>query len=198
MKDFWDKRFSEKKFAYGTEPNLFFAKEIKKLLPGKLLLLGEGEGRNAVFAAVNGWDTTAVDFSESGKEKAAKLAKENNVLIKYDIADLSEYQPTEDYFDVISLIFVHLPEEVRENLHARIVQALKPGAVFIGQFFAKEQINRNSGGPKSLEMLYGLDEIYSDFHEMELLKFDKETVVLNEGNYHNGAAEVIRIVAAKS
>lgn len=83
-------------------------------------------------------------------------------------------------------------------MHARIVQALKPGAVFIGEFFAKEQINRKSGGPKSLEMLYGMDEIYSDFHELELMKFDKETVELNEGNYHNGTAEVIRIVAIKN
>jgi len=198
MKDFWDKRFSEKNFAYGTAPNLFFAKEIKKLQPGKLLLPGEGEGRNAVFAALNGWDVTAVDFSESAKEKATKLAEENNVKIEYIIDDLGGYNPREEYFDVISLIFVHLPEEIRENLHTRIVKALKPGGVFIGEFFAKEQINKNSGGPKNLEMLYGMDEIYSDFHELELLKFDKETTELNEGNCHKGFAEVIRIVAAKN
>ncbi len=73
-KDFWDKRYSEEEFAYGTTPNEFVKSVIDKLKPGKALFLGEGEGRNAVYAASLGWNVDAVDFSESAKEKALKLA----------------------------------------------------------------------------------------------------------------------------
>ena len=45
------------------------------------LFLGEGEGRNAVYAAKLGWQVDAVDFSSSAKDKALKLAKENKVKI---------------------------------------------------------------------------------------------------------------------
>ena len=48
-KEFWDKRYSEKEFSYGTEPNQFFKQQIEKLVPGKILFLGEGEGRNAIW-----------------------------------------------------------------------------------------------------------------------------------------------------
>ena len=51
MKDFWNKRYSEPEFVYGTEPNHFFAEQLDQLKPGKLILPADGEGRNAVFAA---------------------------------------------------------------------------------------------------------------------------------------------------
>ncbi|HBQ61731.1 MAG TPA: SAM-dependent methyltransferase, partial [Balneolaceae bacterium] len=55
------------------------------------VLPADGEGRNAVHAAQKGWDVTAVDYSDSGKEKALKLASEKGVEINYDLSDLAEY-----------------------------------------------------------------------------------------------------------
>lgn len=91
MKEFWDSRYSEPEFAYGTEPNEFFKSKIEKLAPGNILLLGEGEGRNAVFAANSGWEVTAVDYSNVAKLKAEKLSATKN--INYIIRDLADYAP---------------------------------------------------------------------------------------------------------
>ena len=90
-KDFWNSRYSEKEFAYGTDPNEFFKEQIDKIIPGRAIFLGEGEGRNAVYAAKLGWQVDAVDFSSSAKDKALKLAKENNVKINYVVSDLNDY-----------------------------------------------------------------------------------------------------------
>ena len=49
--EFWDKRYNNEDLIYGTEPNKFFKQYIDKIKPGRILLLGEGEGRNAVYAA---------------------------------------------------------------------------------------------------------------------------------------------------
>ena len=48
---FWDARYGEKSYAYGTQPNTYFKRFIDSQEPGKVLLPGEGEGRNAVYAA---------------------------------------------------------------------------------------------------------------------------------------------------
>jgi len=55
MKAFWEERFGQTSYIYGKEPNKFFAVSLAELSPGRILLPGEGEGRNAVFAARKGW-----------------------------------------------------------------------------------------------------------------------------------------------
>ena len=80
-KDFWNSRYSEQEFAYGTQPNAFLRERLEKIKSGTALFLGEGEGRNAVYAATLGWQVDAVDFSSSAKVKALKLAEKNNVKI---------------------------------------------------------------------------------------------------------------------
>ena len=52
--DFWDARYEGATYAYGTEPNVYFHQRLDALPPGRLLLLAEGEGRNAVYAAQHG------------------------------------------------------------------------------------------------------------------------------------------------
>ena len=64
MKEFWDSRYREKEYAYGIEPNEFFKEFIDNNNPGKILLPGEGEGRNAVYSASKGWQVDAFDYSK--------------------------------------------------------------------------------------------------------------------------------------
>ena len=73
--ELWNERFSTNEYIYGTNPNKFFKEQIDKINPGRLLLLGEGEGRNSVYAATKGWIIDAVDFSQTAKDKALMLAK---------------------------------------------------------------------------------------------------------------------------
>jgi hypothetical protein len=80
MKEFWNERYSNKLFVYGKEPNVFFREELEKMPVGKILLPAEGEGRNAVFAALQGWEVFAFDNSEEGMKKALLLASEKNQL----------------------------------------------------------------------------------------------------------------------
>lgn len=197
MKDMWNERFAKEEFAYGKEPNQFFKLEIEKLTPGKLLLLGEGEGRNSVFAATLGWEVDAVDWSEKAKEKAEKLAEENSAKINYTVADLSEYSPKENLYDAVGLIFLHLLPDLREEVHRKAVSSLKSGGVVILESYSKEQIENTSGGPKDIDLLYSLEKIFSDFSELDIISFTKEKVELNESHIHTGIADVIRYVGKK-
>ena len=73
MKKFWNERYADSQYAYGTEPNAFFKSQIDQRPAGRILLPAEGEGRNAVYAATLGWDVYAFDFSTKAKEKALLL-----------------------------------------------------------------------------------------------------------------------------
>ena len=71
----WNERYSAKEYAYGTEPNTFLAAHFAHLPKGRVLSLAEGEGRNAVFLAQQGYAVTAVDGSQVGLYKAQALAE---------------------------------------------------------------------------------------------------------------------------
>lgn len=196
MNNFWDERYSGVDYAYGSEPNEFFRSQIQKLEPAKILLPCEGEGRNAVFAAKLGWDVYAFDSSIEAKKKAYRLAELNQVKIHYFIQDIFDYKPNDSY-DVVALIFCHFPPEHRAHIHHKLQMALKPNGIIILESFNKRQINLNSGGPKNIEMLYNLDILNSDFSQTHIKYINELTSELNEGTYHCGKAELIRMLAVK-
>ena len=76
---FWDERYAENETVYGIEPNLFFKNYIDRAYPDTLLLPGEGEGRNAIYAARKGWEVDAFDFSNVAMQKALALAEKENL-----------------------------------------------------------------------------------------------------------------------
>jgi SAM-dependent methyltransferase len=197
MKQLWNDRFNSEEYVYGTEPNSFFKEHISKIKPGRLLLLGEGEGRNGVFAAKNGWTVDAYDWSESAKIKALKLARNNNCMIDYKVQDLTNIILHFNMYDAVGLIFLHLDEELREAVHTKAINTLKPGGKIILESYAKEQIGFSSGGPKNPDLLYSLEDIVTDFNDINYELLSKEKVILNEGELHKGEAMVIRMVGVK-
>ncbi len=197
MKDFWDNRYSSGEFIYGTEPNEFFKLEIDKLPAGRLLALAEGEGRNGIYAAGLGWEVTAVDFSSVARDKALKLASEKGATIGYIISSLEDFQPESDYYDAVSMIFMHLNPDISELVHERAVGSLKPGGRVILEVYAKEQLGKDSGGPQNADMLYSLEEIRRNFNELKIINLEKKVIHLNESKYHSGEAVVIRFVGEK-
>lgn len=197
MKEFWNNRYNTGEYVYGIQPNEFFASLIEKEPTGKLLLLAEGEGRNAVFAAKLGWEITAVDWSENAKAKALALAEKNNVKIDYHTANVIDFVPIKNYYDASALIFAHFDEEEREVVHQKVIDALKPGGLIIIEAYAKEQIGKKSGGPQAVELLYSLEDFVNDFISLDFEIFSKEIIELTEGDAHKGEAVVIRFVGRK-
>ncbi|MCU0415148.1 MAG: class I SAM-dependent methyltransferase [Ignavibacteriaceae bacterium] len=188
--NFWEERYSSEEYVYGVKPNQFFKQVLNKIpIPGKLLLPGEGEGRNAVYAAKMGWKVDAFDQSYNAKAKAEKLAMRNKVVINYSIVDLGTFTLTENHYNAASIIFVHFVPETRRTFHKKIIDSLKPGGKIILELFSKDQLGKSSGGPQDLEMLYSIDEIKNDFKVL-----NEENVFLDEGEKHKGEASVIRFV----
>lgn len=197
MNNFWNDRFGTKEYAYGESPNSFIKQELSKLKPGKILFPAEGEGRNAVYAATLGWDVTAFDPSIEGKKKAELLAAKHNTQIDYQISDYEKVNFALEKFDCIVLVFAHMPPTKRNEYHKKLTSFLQPGGKLILEGFSKEQINKNTGGPKNLAMLFSKQELQSDFSEFSELNISEIETILNEGPYHQGTASVIRVIGIK-
>lgn len=195
---FWDERYSNYVTVYGHEPNEFFKENIIKFATGKLLLPGEGEGRNAVFAAKLGWSVDAFDYSEAARTKAMAWAAENKVSLYYTTADLHDIILPPENYDVIGLIYIHLAPEARRSFHHRMIKALKSGGHLILEAFSKNQLHNISGGPKDEALLYDPKDLADDFKGINVTFLKEQRIRLNEGPFHQGKADVVRMIATKA
>ena len=197
MSSFWNERYREEGFAYGEEPNVFFAEQIDTLKLGSLILPCEGEGRNAVYAASKGWEVNAFDTSVAGKSKALQLAFRQNVRLSYTIEDAVKAAFPNSTADVVAFIYAHFPETVRKQIHRKAIGWLKPSGRIILEVFNPLQLQNSSGGPKDVSMLYTKEMLLEDFAELEIELLETVQIELNEGKYHKGKADVIRFVGVR-
>lgn len=203
MKDFWNQRYAEREWAYGKDPNEFLKQELLKVNPGKILFPAEGEGRNAVFAAENGWDVSAIDLSEAGRVKALSLAKEKRVTINYEVGDLNAISIPEEKYDAVALIFAHFPASFKTSIHQKIARAVKPGGLIILEGFSRDHLrfsetNPSAGGPRDPEMLFTTTEMSELFPNFTPLVLEQKETKLSEGLYHVGLSSVVQYVGKKN
>jgi len=193
----WDERYSEPGFLYGTAPNEFLASVVDRIPKGKILSLGEGEGRNAVYLASLGFDVTGVDGSEVGLRKAVELAAERGVTITTIHADLGGFKVGQEQWDGIIASYCHVPSALRIPLHQAAVRGLKPGGIFVLEAYSKEQLAYNTGGPQSLDMLMSLDELKQELAGLEFLHAVQIEREVREGSRHTGLASVVQVLGKK-
>lgn len=194
----WDKRYSEDGFAYGILPNDFLRENIT-ILPsgGRVLCLAEGEGRNSVFLAKQGFDVVAVDASAVGLKKAEELAQNENVTLTTIVADLAEYEFEKDSFDAVISIFCHLPPSIRERVHKAIPPCLKPGGVVLLEGYTPEQLHYKTGGPPQENMMVTLSMLKAEIPSLTLLHGKELLREIVEGRLHTGLGSVVQFIAQK-
>ena len=213
MSDFWNERYgNEQDYAYGTEPNDFLRKEALNYIKagGKVLCLAEGEGRNAVFLASEGYQCHCVDLSVTGLAKAHRLAKEKGVspdLLTTQVVNLADEDAwvKEGEYDGIISIWCHLPDALRSKTHENVVKCLKKGGALVLEAYTPGNIGRGTGGPHQADMCMDQEKLRSDFRldlvgagsEMEAKVLKEEERNIKEGKYHEGLSAVVQLVAIK-
>jgi SAM-dependent methyltransferase len=194
---FWDEKFSLTPNLYGDGPNEFIKEYLVHLRTGKILFPGEGEGRNALYAAILGWDVTALDQSYIAQKHTLLKAEAAGLKIHYHVGDVAHYIPKPESFDVIALVYFHLPLSIRDKVHQKFIKSLKLGGTILIEGFGKNQLQYTSGGPKNLDMLYDINEIKSSFPNIQWELESDGIIHLKEGEGHSGDAHVIRLFGKK-
>jgi Methyltransferase domain len=194
----WDERFSQHEPVYGEAPNAFLASESRRFQPGmKLLVPGDGYGRNGMWLAKQGFHVHTVDLSGVGVERSLKNAHAAGVFMTIEQADLTTWNWPVDHFDGVFSIFLHLPPADRAKVHAAILCAVKPGGLIVLQAFSPAQLQHNSGGPKQVELLYSTEILRRDFSPAEPLVLEEKEIDIQEGPKHSGPAAVVQAIFRK-
>ncbi|MGB1481073.1 MAG: SAM-dependent methyltransferase [Flavobacteriales bacterium] len=211
----WDERYRAHETVYGTTPNVFWASQLGVLaagfaagsaasdVPGTAALPCDGEGRNAVAAAKAGWDVWSFDASEVGVKKSLDLAAEAGVSIRAEVGDAFEVVPGAQ-FDVVGLVFAHMPADRREEFHRRAWSWVKPGGRLVVEGFHRDQLGLTSGGPKDVAMLFEETTLASDLFQGgseadgRVLWQARCEQILDEGPFHQGPAVTCQWVIQKN
>lgn len=194
----WDERYAGGGFQFGEAPNRYLESLRPWLRPGlRALALGDGEGRNGVWLAEQGLETTSLDWSAVGLGKAQALAARRGVTLAVEAADAAAWAYPVAQFDLVAWIYLHLPPADRAAAAAGVVRGLAPGGLLALECFTPAQQGRRSGGPKIPELLWSRAIVEELFSELEVLELLEGTVRLDEGPRHQGAAEVVRALLRK-
>ena len=199
----WDERYRGADYAYGQRPNAFLTSHTAERVNGlSALVPGDGEGRNGVWLGRQGYEVDTLDLSEHGVAKAQKLAESAGVKVNALQADALKWNWPKAHYDLVALIYLHLPPPERKRLHALALASLKADGRIVLEAFRPAQIERQQngvrGGPRDVELLYSVEDLAEDFAGREILQLGEYDADLNEGALHIGRGAVVRAVVKGS
>jgi SAM-dependent methyltransferase len=194
----WDKRFSTPDYVFGEEPNAFLVSQAARLGQGHALALADGEGRNSVWLAKQGFTVDAFDFSAPAVEKAKALAAKHQVQLNFTCSAWQDFDWQPGRYDLVAGIFFQFatPDE-RSALFEKIKQSLKPGGVLVIQGYGKNQLTYKTGGPDKIDHLYDEDLLRQAFAGFEVQVCETYETSINEGAGHSGMSALVGFVARK-
>lgn len=119
---YYDKIFgSTDEYLWGLKPTPLCLKLLSLLPPErhlKVLVIGCGEGKDAVFLARCGYDVSAFDISEKGIEKTNHLAENARVHVNTFKADIRDYRLNQSYDILYSVGVLHY---IKPELRGEII-----------------------------------------------------------------------------
>jgi 2-polyprenyl-3-methyl-5-hydroxy-6-metoxy-1,4-benzoquinol methylase len=194
----WHERFGSEKYVYGEEPNQFIEAQAYRLEKGnKIVAFAEGEGRNAVYLARKGLIVTAYDYALNGLKKTEALAERFDVQVKTEQKDLIHDSIPVEEFDGAIMVFGHFAKNDQKTVFDKLVSAVKPGGLIMLEVYSEDQIRYETGGPKTVEMLYDPSDLLKWIRDYKVLHFfygEQERV---EGVLHTGVGHVVQAIFQK-
>ena len=173
----WDARYAAVENLWASKPNRFLVAEVSEIPPGRALDLACGEGQNAIWLASLGWDVLGVDYSEVAVAKAQRRAEREGAAARFVCADLVEYEPEREAFDLVIVLYLHIPSTHRASVHAKASAALAPNGTLVLLGHDRTNLLDGVGGPSDPDILYTADEIAA---ELPGLVIEKATTVLRD------------------
>lgn len=195
----WNRRYDSADFLFGKQPNEWLREQAHALPPaGRVLCVADGEGRNSVWLARQGFQVDAFDVADRAVDKARAFAQSEGVSVNFAVADCDAFVWPQAAYDGVAAIFVQFADPpMRARLFERIVSSLKPGGVLILQGYTPKQLEYRTGGPPILSHLYTRDLLVSAFADLSIIELREYEAEVREGQGHRGLSALVGLVARR-
>ena len=185
----WDERYAAAQLVWSQEPNEFVVEYLSDLPAGKMLDLGGGEGRNALWFASRGWHVENSDFSAVAVGKFLKRA-EHEGLIHYCTGTAVDATNPESCVtkpvDLAVMAYLQIPVADLAAAMATAAQSLRAGGTLFGVWHARENLENGFGGPPSPDLNPTQEELRS---ACEALGLNVHTLTLRDRFFVSGGEE---------
>ena len=158
-RELWDERHAARDPIESHAPDPTVVAVAGGLEPGRALDLGSGDGRNAMWLAANGWQVLGVDFSPVALERAAATARGRGLEVAWREEDLLAWQPERGAFDLVTLVFIHLPPEQRTAVYAGAAAAVAAGGRLLVVGHDRDNLEHGVGGPQDPSVLLTPEDV---------------------------------------
>ena len=182
----WDQRYAESEMVWSLEPNEFVVEYLSDLPAGKMLDLGGGEGRNALWFASRGWHVENSDFSAVAVTKFLQRAEREGLLELCTGTTVDATHPESCVtkpVDLAVMAYLQIPAADLAAAIATAAHSLRPGGTFFGVWHARENLEYGFGGPPSPELNPTQDELRA---ACEAVGMKIETLTLRERYFVSG------------
>ena len=125
-REHWTQRWAEREYHPRGEPSAMLVTWAPRIPRGRALDLACGNGRNALYVAEQGFAVDAVDIAAPALQLVSDSARERGLTIHLVEADLDQYTPPLETYDLITAFFF-----LNRDLFPRVRDALKPGGYVI-------------------------------------------------------------------
>lgn len=154
----WDARYREAQGGtdarlWSAQPPRIVADTVSAWTPGRALDLATGDGRTAIWLATQGWSVTGVDFSAEAIELARTHAADQGARVNWLVADAVSWAP-EDRFDLVTILYLHLPEADLLRVLTRAAGWVAPGGHLLVLGHDRANIGTGAPGPTNPDVLY--------------------------------------------
>lgn len=183
---YYDDRYKKDTYFWGLQPNetcYDIMKMKPPIKPLKILDIGCGEGKDAVFFAKNGYQVTAFDLSNDGIEKGKRLAEKCGTHVDFFQADLNDYRLSEN-FDIIfsSGVFDYMKPDLRMSIVDNLKEHTNEGGLnAVKVFVDKPFIDVSDAKKKSYRYSWKSGEIFTYYHDWEISSMDEVIYDCNSG-----------------
>jgi tellurite methyltransferase len=171
MVNSFEESYKKDKFIFGKEPSKIVSRILKYKKGGSVLDLGVGEGRNAIFLSMKGFEVEGVDISKTGVDRFLKIAEENRLNVKGIVEDITKFKMTKNYDIIISIsILEFLQKKDIQKVIENMKKHTKKKGLNVIVSFTEDNPN------KKIPYLFRRGELKSIYADWEILEYDEKKI----------------------
>lgn len=167
-RSYYEDDYNRDEYFWGVEPSSMCLKVLELMPPTKplkLLDIGCGEGKDAVFFARCGYNVSALDISDAGIEKTKKLAEKAGVYVDVFKANIMDFR-LEKKYDIIysNGTLHHMNQTLRDEIFSNYKAFTNDGGLHALQCLVEKPFIEKISGKYSSEH-WKSGELFTLYHD---------------------------------